>query len=160
MGGVIEHHLLMHVYIGFNENVSPYLPQTLAELAPQIDFGAVKSNRSAHTLFRRANIKQSVNGLITSRPNDLVLQTDTIYQWHVLGWGSVKDLHTITWQQGEVTLYDQPVRQVRLMPASFRTLQIKVDEPGSWQFGYLYGESAIEGMIMWYNVIDRYQQEK
>lgn len=136
------------------------MPQTLAQLAPQIDFDAVKSNRSAHALFRRANIKQSVNGLISSHPEDLVLEADTIYQWHVLGWGSVKDLHTITWQQGQVTLFDQPIRQIRLMPASFRTLQIKVDEPGSWQFGYLYGESAIEGMIMWYNVIDRYQQEK
>ncbi|KAI9322306.1 Cupredoxin [Dichotomocladium elegans] len=140
--------------VAINENISPYLTQTVTDLAHDIDFNAIKMNQTAHAIFRRSNIKQSINGIMMAQPNDLVLQTGTTYDWHLLGWGSVKDMPRVSWEHGDVSLNGRQISQIRLLPATFKTVQLKADTSGFWQFGYLTGAPGPEGMTMWYTVED------
>ncbi|KAI8388069.1 Cupredoxin [Radiomyces spectabilis] len=133
-----------------NENLSPYLDRTMAELAPQLDLQAIQENRMA---FRHSNNKQSINGLMFSAPRDLIIPTSKTIQWHLLGWGSMMDLQDIRWEHGAVTLFDKPVSHIRLYPATFRTVQVKADQKGDYQFGFINGQPGIRGMIMRYKVV-------
>ncbi|KAI9482506.1 Cupredoxin [Zychaea mexicana] len=135
-----------------NENHSPYLSQTVQKLAPYVDLDLVKYNQTTMRTFRQSNIKRTINGLLMSEPNDLILKQDKQVQWHLLGWGSFNDLQMISWQQAQISLFDVPVSQIRLLPATFRTVQVIPDTPGTFEFGYLNGGPGIEGMIMYYQV--------
>ncbi|KAI9260773.1 Cupredoxin [Phascolomyces articulosus] len=135
-----------------NENHTPYLTETVHKLAHHVDLEVVKHNQTAKREFRLSNIKQSINGLIMAEPKDLVLEQDESIQWHLLGWGSFNDLQMVSWQQGHVSMFDIPVSQIRLMPASFRTVKVTPGIPGTFQFGFLNHESGIEGMNMYYQV--------
>ena len=122
------------------------------KLAHHVDLDALKHNETAMREFRRSNIKRSINGMIIAEPTDLVLKQDDLIQWHLLGWGSFNDLQMVSWQQAQVSMFDSPVSQIRLLPASFRTVQVIPDTLGTYQFGFVNGESGIEGMIMYYHV--------
>ncbi|KAG2217041.1 hypothetical protein INT45_002378 [Circinella minor] len=135
-----------------NENHSHYLSNTVHRLAHHVDLDLIKNNPKAMREFRLSNIKRSINGMIMAEPTDLILKQDTTTQWHVLGWGSFNDIQMISWQQAQVSMFDSPVSQIRLLPASFRTLQVTPDTPGTFQFGFVNGEPGIEGMIMYYHV--------
>ncbi|KAI8147273.1 Cupredoxin [Fennellomyces sp. T-0311] len=147
-------HEVVTALFAINENLSPYLSRTIKQLATHLDLDLVKQNQTMLRRFRFANIKKAINGLIMAEPDDLVLNLYDIYQWHILGWGSFNDLQMVSWQQAQVSMFDAPVSQVRLLPASFRTLQVTPDTKGTFQFGFLNGEPGIEGMIMYYQVMN------
>ncbi|KAL0078938.1 Cupredoxin [Phycomyces blakesleeanus] len=132
---------------GSDENLSPYLTRTIKELGPQLDISGIQKDRTTRHAFYRSNVKQSINGIMYSSPSDLVVSRSSLTQWHLLGWGSFLDMHDVSWDNASVLMYGQKVENVKLFPASFRTVQVQAtDKRGS--FGLLKGKLAGHGMIM------------
>lgn len=138
----------LFLFQAINENMSPYLSKTLAEIVPP-DWVTSQGDPDR---FELANIKQTVNGLMLAAPADLVLRPGKSTVWHLLSWGTDIDTHAISWENAVVQLYGKPVEQVRLLPASFRTVQVTPKSNGLWEFGFITGEPGLQGMTMFYTV--------
>lgn len=112
----------------------------------------IQKTDQSRTRFYTSNIKQTINGLISADPADLRLSTGVPVQWHLLGWGSEQDIEPVSWEDGLVELFESPVKQVRLLPATFHTVQYTPSQRGTWAFGALTGEQGPKGMTMNYHV--------
>ncbi|KAI7904549.1 Cupredoxin [Cokeromyces recurvatus] len=131
-----------------DENLSPYLSQTMSELYPDFDI----SNYDQDKVYK-AHQFPSINGLISSSPKDLVFN-ETVVQWHLLGWGSYMDVEFIKWENATIIDGNNPTAMinnyVRLMPASFYSVILKLEEiQGEYQFGSLDNQN---GMTMKYKM--------
>lgn len=107
-----------------DENLSPYLSRTMS-MYPHY-------NQFDKEQLYTANQFNTINGLIESHPNDLKIQGKV--NWHLLGWGTYWDVQYVRWEHGQVK-WEENVTEIRLMPASFYTVTVQVDKPGSYKFG-------------------------
>lgn len=124
-----------------DENASPYLGRTMSTLYPN-----TKLNETERKIANRFNV---INGLISSSPNDLVVKKKST-DWHLLGWGTYWDVQYVKWEKGKVEWNDEIVSNVRLMPASFKTITLTSNSSGMFNFGSLDNQKG--GMIMQYAV--------
>lgn len=124
-----------------DENASPYLGRTMSTLYPN-----TKLNETERKIANRFNV---INGLIASTPNDLVVRKKST-DWHLLGWGTYWDVQYVKWEKGKVEWNDEIVSNVRLMPASFKTITLTSNSSGLFNFGSLDNQKG--GMIMQYAV--------
>lgn len=138
------------MFTAINENLSPYMSKTMEQVANHVNQQEIRKNRHAIQRFKQSNIKQTINGFILGHPADLILPVNEITTWHLLGWGSYNDMQLVSWENAKVTLFNTPISQVRLMPATFKTVQVIPQEAGTGRFGYLKGEQGLHGMSMYY----------
>ncbi|ORX45533.1 Cupredoxin [Hesseltinella vesiculosa] len=130
-----------------DENASPFLEQTLDDLAPQLDHQALQHMTGDPTPFFLSNIKQMINGRMLYEPRMLTFHQGEPVDWHILAWGSFIDLLEISWESGQVLYNDQQVGHLTLFPASFRTVTFTPDQPGYFTFGALNQPAAQQGMV-------------
>ncbi|ORY93301.1 Cupredoxin [Syncephalastrum racemosum] len=144
--------VIVTALFGLNENLSPYLQKTIDTLHHTLAMDEIRRTEQSRNLFYTSNIKQTVNGLISADATDLRLSTGVPVQWHLLGWGSEQDIEPVSWEDGLVELFDNSVKEIRLLPATFRTIAFTPSRPGVWGFGALTGEQGPKGMTMYYHV--------
>lgn len=128
------------------------MSKTMEQLAIHVDQEEIHKNQHTIRRFKQSNIKQTINGFMLGRPKDMTLPANKTTTWHLLGWGSYNDVQLISWENAEVTLFDTPISQIRLMPATFKTVKVVPEEPGVGRFGYLKGKQGLHGMSMYYTV--------
>jgi hypothetical protein len=128
-----------------DENLSPYITQTMSTLYSDFD-----SSKYDDDEIYRANQFHSINGLISSSPRDLIIKQNKV-NWHLLGWGTYWDVKYIKWQASDITWNGALVDYVRLMPASFYTATVSSKKNGTMRFGSLDNEE--DGMVMYYSVL-------
>ncbi|KAI8330583.1 Cupredoxin [Chlamydoabsidia padenii] len=132
-----------------DENLSPYLEKTMA-YHNQLDQDQIDAMAGDPTPFYLSNVKQVINGLMLSSPSSLVFQQGVPVHWHMLAWGSFLDIHTVRWESGKVRLFGRRVTQLRLLPASFRTVVFTPSSSGS--FGCLNDDLGVHGMMMKFRI--------
>ena len=124
-----------------DENASPYLNRTLSTFYPNHTLNA--------TEFKLANKFHAINGLVHAAPKDLIIKKNSTL-WHLLGWGTFVDVQYVKWEHGSLNLNGENVNHVRLMPASFKTATVQLDQNGKFAFGSLDNKTL--GMVMTYSV--------
>ncbi|KAG2211915.1 hypothetical protein INT47_004602 [Mucor saturninus] len=125
--GKLSHDDIVTSVFVADENLSPYLSRTMSSLYPQFDYNKFDKNQ-----IYGANQFDAINGLIRSNPSDLKIKGEV--DWHLLGWGTYWDVQYIRWEHGQVW-WGESVTEIRLMPASFYTVTVQVDTPGTYDFG-------------------------
>jgi hypothetical protein len=133
-----------------NENMSSLFDQTLQETSPVVDLSKIQVTETSKQQFIESNRKASVNGIMFGNPKDLFIKADDIVDWHLLAWGTNFDAFTISWSNAHISICNQPVKQVDLLPASFSTVRISPLKSGQIEFGCNVHKA--QGMVMKVNI--------
>ncbi|KAH8551153.1 Cupredoxin [Umbelopsis sp. PMI_123] len=133
-----------------NENMSSLFDQTLQETSPVVDLSKIQVTETSKQQFIESNRKSSVNGIMFGNPKDLFIKADDIVDWHLLAWGTNFDAFTISWSNAHISICNQPVKQVDLLPASFSTVRISPLKSGQIEFGCNVHKA--QGMVMKVNI--------
>lgn len=95
----------------------------------------------------------AINGYIFGNlPNlNVTLQEPTI--WYLISFGNEEDIHAMHWHANVVLdQYDHYVDVLHLLPASFETVTMTADSPGSWLYHCHVIEHFEKGMYAYYTV--------
>lgn len=118
-----------------DENRSSLFQQNLQAASPLLDLNKIQATEALKQQFADSNRKASINGVMFGSPKDLVLKDNEVANWHLLAWGTEFDAFTVTWRNADTLLYNQSVKQVNLLPASFATVRISPIKSGPTEFG-------------------------
>jgi hypothetical protein len=132
-----------------DENRSSLFKQTLQAASPSIDLNKIQATEASQQKFIDSNRKASINGVMFGSPKDLVMKDKEVADWHLLAWGTDFDAFTVTWPNADTLLYNQSVKQVNLLPASFATVRISPIKSGQTEFGCNVHKS--QGMVINFN---------
>lgn len=139
---------IVNLFTVFDENVSPYLDQNIAEFAP--------SANPEDEDFQESNLMHAINGYLYGNVPNMTMKTGERVRWHLIGLGTEVDLHTPHWHGNTVISgragYGQRTDVVELLPASMKTVTMRPDNPGVWMYHCHVNDHIDAGMMALYTV--------
>jgi FtsP/CotA-like multicopper oxidase with cupredoxin domain len=119
------------------------------------------TNKVAYTLnnesnidpdFQESNLKHSVNGLMYGNCKFTNIATAEKVRWYIMDLGNELDNHTAHWHGNTVTFIGSRTDVIFLGPSNLFTVDMKADNPGTWQFHCHVNDHISAGMISLYEV--------
>jgi hephaestin len=137
------------VFSVFDENASTLLDKNLAKLGlPGDEAEALKEDDG----FIESNLMHGINGYVYGNLPGLDMKTGDKVRWYTMGMGTEVDLHTPHTHGNVFTVMGMRADVTELLPASMKTLEMTVDNPGTWLFHCHVNDHITAGMSALYRV--------
>jgi manganese oxidase len=141
------------VFSVFDENASTMLDKNIAQkldpMAPD-EIEALKADGD----FGESNLMHGINGYVYGNLPGVTMKTGDRVRWYTMGMGTEVDLHTPHTHGNVFTVMGMRADVTELLPASMKTLEMTVDNPGKWLFHCHVNDHITAGMSALYTVTD------
>jgi len=135
----------VNLYTVMNENESWFLDENIKRYIGQdID--------SEGDDFVEGNLMHMINGYVYANLPGLKMVENEKVRWHLIALGTEVDLHTPHWHGHTGLINGHRTDVVELLPASMKTLDMKVDNPGTWMYHCHVNDHIAAGMTSLYHV--------
>uniref|UniRef100_A0A8C5CM82 ferroxidase n=1 Tax=Gadus morhua TaxID=8049 RepID=A0A8C5CM82_GADMO len=139
------------LFMVFDENLSWYLEDnilTYLNLAADSDIKEVED-------FYDSNKKYTINGLTYGNLRGLEMRKGQRVDWYLLGMGKDVDIHTVHFHAETFTYRTDGTHRadvLDLFPGTFQTVEMVVDNPGTWLLHCHLSEHIRMGMETTYTI--------
>ncbi|CAD7698221.1 unnamed protein product [Ostreobium quekettii] len=137
-----EYFLVLEVW---NENDSPFLGDNLAGRTAE-DFGLEEED------FEESNLMHGINGYVYCNLPPPQSAVGDVVRWHVVAVGNEVDLHTAHWHGHTFNFNGNQMDSLHLIPGVAYSLDMTMDDPGTWLLHCHVNDHIRAGMIMTYTV--------
>jgi FtsP/CotA-like multicopper oxidase with cupredoxin domain len=137
----------INLYTVMDENVSWFLQNNINR--------TIKGEPEDEDAFEEGNLMHTINGYLFANLPGLTMQEGEKVRWHLIALGTEVDLHTPHWH-GHTGLIDgRRTDVVELLPASMKSLDMTVNNPGTWMYHCHVNDHISAGMTALYTVKPR-----
>lgn len=136
----------VNLFTVMNENESWFLQQNIERYMKRAP--ALNDEE-----FVEGNLKHVINGYLFANLPGLVMKEGEKVRWHLIALGTEVDLHTPHWHGHTGLINGHRTDVVELLPASMKTLDIKIDNPGTWMYHCHVNDHIAAGMTALYQVL-------
>lgn len=102
--------------------------------------------------FEEGNLMHMINGYVFGNLPGLTMVEGEKVRWHLLALGTEVDLHTPHWHGHTGLINGHRTDVVELLPASMKTLDMVVDNPGTWMYHCHVNDHIAAGMTAVYHI--------
>lgn len=135
----------INFYTVMNENESWFLQDN-------IDRYIKKDVDHDNEDFVEGNLMHMINGyLFANLPGLDMVEGDKV-RWHLISLGTEVDLHTPHWHGHTGLINGHRTDVVELLPASMKTLDMTINNPGTWMYHCHVNDHIAAGMTALYHV--------
>jgi FtsP/CotA-like multicopper oxidase with cupredoxin domain len=135
----------VNLYTVMNENESWFLDKNVEKYIGQtID---VEDEE-----FVEGNLMHMINGFVFANLPGLKMVENEKVRWHLIALGTEVDLHTPHWHGHTGLINGRRTDVVELLPASMKTLDMDVNNPGTWMYHCHVNDHIAAGMTSLYHV--------
>ncbi|XP_035508690.1 ceruloplasmin isoform X1 [Morone saxatilis] len=142
------------LFLVFDENESWYLDENI-----RTKIRTPRQNLKDDETFIESNKMHSINGLMYGNLNGLNMEVGDKVYWYLMGMGNDVDIHTAHWHghSVEYKLGGGPHRTdvYELFPATFQTVKMRPQYPGSWLLHCHVTDHIKGGMEAMYTVTEK-----
>ncbi|XP_071476118.1 hephaestin-like protein [Diadema antillarum] len=142
-----------HLYFSvLNENKSWYLRQNIQHYCLTPD--AVDESDPD---FEESNLMHGINGYLYNNLHHLEMRVGERVAWNLIGLGDEVDLHTVHFHGHTLTYETEHTNRLdvsELIPGTFLTLNMVLDDPGVWLLHCHVNDHILGGMETYYIVHD------
>lgn len=135
----------VNLFTVMDENESWYLSETTKKFIPEFqDF--------EDETFAEGNLMHMINGYVFANLPGLDMQMGEKVRWHLVALGTEVDLHTPHWHGHTGFVNGRRTDTVELLPASMKTLNMTINNLGTWMYHCHVNDHIAAGMTALYNV--------
>lgn len=134
----------VNLFSVMNENESWYLDENL-----QRSIGHQPEDAKE---FEEGNLMHMINGYVFANLPGLDMKVGEKVRWHLIAMGSEVDLHTPHWHGHTGLIEGHRTDVVELMPASMKSLDMIINNPGTWMYHCHVNDHIEAGMTALYHV--------
>jgi FtsP/CotA-like multicopper oxidase with cupredoxin domain len=131
----------VNVFSVMDENASPYLQHNIDAFTG--DPGSVDVDDGD---FGESNLMHGINGYVYGNGPAMKMKVGEHVRFYLMGMGTEVDLHTPHWHGNTVTVMGMRTDVAELLPASMKTADMHVDQPGTWLFHCHVNDHITAGM--------------
>ncbi|KAF7654103.1 hypothetical protein LDENG_00073910 [Lucifuga dentata] len=147
------------LFLVFDENESWYLDENI-----RTQVRNPPRNLKEDETFIESNKMHGINGYVYSNLNGLNMEVGDKVYWYLMAMGNEVDIHTAHWHghSVEYKLDGGPHRVdvFELFPATFQTVKMRPQYPGSWLFHCHVTDHIKAGMEAIYTVTEKAKKKK
>lgn len=132
-----------------DENDSYYLEQNIEKFTK----GSIEDPDDED--FYESNLMHGINGYLYGNQPGLVMKKGERVRWYLIGMGTEVDLHTPHWHGHTVLHNGNRVDVMELMPASLKTVDMTLDNEGTWLYHCHVNDHIKAGMLSLYTVLPK-----
>ena len=137
----------------FDENESLYIEENINTYAP------IRNRTNPRDpVFRESNMMHAINGYIYQAVPGLTMTVGERVAWHLLGFGSTKDVHTIHFH-GQTVLYEHSGKHTQdvldVFPESGASTVLQAINPGVWLLHCHVNDHMAAGMETSYTILPK-----
>lgn len=132
------------LYTVFDENVSLYIDQNIARLDGFVGPGDEE--------FGESNLMHSINGLVYGNNTGYEMSRGDKVRWYLAAMGTEVDLHTPHWHGVTALRNGNRVDVAEILPASTKTYDVEIDNPGIWMFHCHVNDHIDAGMMTTFTI--------
>ncbi|XP_034035380.1 ceruloplasmin [Thalassophryne amazonica] len=142
------------LFVVFDENESWYLDENI-----RTHVRNPRTNLKEDETFIESNKMHSINGYLYNNLEGLNMEVGDKVYWYLMGMGTDVDLHSVHWHGHSVEYklggspHDTDVYE--LFPATFQTVKMRPQYPGTWLLHCHVNEHMVDGMITTYTVTEK-----
>ncbi len=137
----------VNLYTVMNENESWFLQDNVSKY-----IGNAVDEEDEE--FVEGNLMHMINGYLFANLPGLNMTDGDNVRWYLVALGTEVDLHTPHWHGHTGLIEGRRTDTVELLPASMKTLDMKVDNPGTWMYHCHVNDHIAAGMTALYHVHD------
>ncbi|KAM3876359.1 ceruloplasmin [Diretmus argenteus] len=142
------------LFLIFNENESWYLDENI-----RTHVRNPPRNLKEDEAFKESNMMHAINGRVFCHLMGLNMEVGDKVYWYLMGMGNEVDLHNAHWHghSVEYKLGGGPHRSdvFQLFPATFQTVKMRPQNPGSWMLHCHVSDHVKSGMGALYTVTEK-----
>ncbi|XP_077388804.1 coagulation factor VIII isoform X2 [Festucalex cinctus] len=127
----------------FDENRSWYVDENIDKHQ--------NSSETTNPELYNSNVIYSINGIMFSRPQFLMCQTDVTF-WHVANVGTQSDFLSVYFTGNLFQYHGLHQSVLTLFPMTSMTITMEMDLPGEWEISAFDGSLKSRGMTIRYSV--------
>lgn len=142
----------VNLYTVMDENESWYLDKNIADFMPDSHIDPEDET------FVEGNLMHMINGYVYANLPGLNMVEGESVRWHLVAVGTEVDLHTPHWHGHTGLINGHRTDVVELLPASMKTLDMKVNNPGTWMYHCHVNDHITAGMTSLYHVAPKGQK--
>ena len=135
----------INLYTVMNENESWFLEDNIKKY---INAPVSTENED----FVEGNLMHMINGYLFANLPGLKMIDGEKVRWHLIALGTEVDLHTPHWHGHTGLINGHRTDVVELLPASMKTLDMVVNNPGTWMYHCHVNDHIAAGMTALYHV--------
>jgi FtsP/CotA-like multicopper oxidase with cupredoxin domain len=137
----------VNLYTVMDENVSWFLQDNIDR--------TIKTEPEDEEAFEEGNLMHAINGYLFANLPGLTMQEGEKVRWHLVALGTEVDLHTPHWHGHTGLVEGRRTDVVELLPASMKSLDMIVNNPGTWMYHCHVNDHIAAGMTALYTVKPR-----
>ncbi len=103
--------------------------------------------------FYESNLMHGMNGYVYGNLPGIVMKKGERVRWYLIGMGTEVDLHTPHWHGHTVLHNGNRVDVMELMPASLKTVDMVLDNSGTWLYHCHVNDHIKAGMLSLFTVL-------
>lgn len=103
--------------------------------------------------FYESNLMHGMNGYVYGNQPGLTMKNGERVRWYLIGMGTEVDLHTPHWHGHTVLHNGNRVDVMELMPASLKTVDMVLDNEGTWLYHCHVNDHIKAGMLSMFTVL-------
>ncbi|PCJ32642.1 MAG: copper oxidase [Gammaproteobacteria bacterium] len=103
--------------------------------------------------FYESNLMHGMNGYVYGNQPGLTMHKGERTRWYLIGMGTEVDLHTPHWHGHTVLHNGNRVDVMELMPASLKTVDMTLDNEGTWLYHCHVNDHIKAGMLSLFTVL-------
>ncbi|WP_435275124.1 multicopper oxidase domain-containing protein [Psychrobium sp. nBUS_13] len=135
----------VNLYTVMDENESHFLDDNIKNyIGKDVD--------SEDEEFVEGNLMHMINGYLFANLPGLNMVDGDKVRWHLIALGTEVDLHTPHWHGHTGLINGRRTDVVELLPASMKTLDMTVNNPGTWMYHCHVNDHISAGMTSLYHV--------
>jgi len=104
--------------------------------------------------FVEGNLMHAINGYVYGNLPGLNMKLGEKVRWHLIALGTEVDLHTPHWHGHTGLQNGRRTDVIELLPASMKTLDMNIDNTGSWMYHCHVNDHIFAGMTALYHVTE------
>lgn len=137
----------VNLYTVMDENESWFLQENIDR--------SIKAEPEDEAAFEEGNLMHMINGYLFANLPGLTMQQGEKIRWHLVALGTEVDLHTPHWHGHTGLIEGRRTDVVELLPASMKSLDMQVNNPGTWMYHCHVNDHIAAGMTALYTVEPR-----
>uniref|UniRef100_A0A1A8FV06 Hephaestin n=1 Tax=Nothobranchius korthausae TaxID=1143690 RepID=A0A1A8FV06_9TELE len=142
------------LFLVYDENESWYIDENIRR-----NIRNPRPNLKDDEEFIESNKMHTINGFVYANLNGLNMEVGDKVYWYLMAMGNEVDIHTVHWHghSVEYKLGGGPHRvdSYELFPATFQTVKMRPEFPGSWLLHCHVSDHISAGMEAMYTVTDK-----
>ncbi|XP_053179120.1 ceruloplasmin [Scomber japonicus] len=142
------------LFLVFDENESWYLDQNI-----RTHIRSPRPNLKDDETFIESNKMHAINGYMYGNLNGLIMEVGDKVYWYLMGMGSEVDIHGVHWHAHNVEYKlgggPHTTDVFELFPATFQTVKMRPQYPGSWLLHCHVTDHIKAGMEAMYTVTEK-----